>query len=602
MEAVTAEALQDQDRFPYESGESVVQYAASLGIKPPSAIPAWQWMEENIQLSRGMSRLPGPYRTDLTPMVRTVADDYQKPTTRRLTLLVSAQSAKTQAILNLFHWVVNEDPDPTMWVMANADMMDEFLKKKLWPSIETCKLTGEKIPQERRAVSKGVILFDTMFLVMRGSNSRSKLQSDPIRNLFFDERREWKPGAIDLVRKRVRSYENYRELSAGTAGTKGDELHTDYMEGSQTLFHWHCPKCNHSQPFRFGRNKTAVFERERVKGGVVFDRDKADDEEAFKASVRYECEECEHRFSSDKKVELLKGLHPVDYNPGSGLEKRSFHWNALYMPWPSCSFEEVAWEFIQAHKQQKLGNEQPMRAFVTETLGEPWVNLAEEQLIRPDVSDGVIEVTDEYFRVMTIDMQARDWWYVVRAWWRNAESKMVAYGHVDNTDDLDRIRRECKVLPMFTALDSGYDAPAAYQICHKYGGHFKGKFYPWIATKGMRQDYYTETHNGRRVRRLFQISEARTGYRVPLWLIATTGCKDIVCNLRDGKGAKWLALPSVSHDYIEQINSEVKTREYKDGREIAFYDKVSDRRRNEFFDCESNQIPICNWMGVFDVR
>jgi hypothetical protein len=92
-------------------------------------------------------------------------------------LMVSAQSAKTQLMLNLFNWTVNEDPGPSMWVMANADMMSEFLKKRLVPSVDNCELTAAKLPEARRNVEKGVILFDTMFLAMRGSNSmRSALR------------------------------------------------------------------------------------------------------------------------------------------------------------------------------------------------------------------------------------------------------------------------------------------------------------------------------------------------------------------------------------------------------------------------------------------
>ena len=577
---------------------------SAVGIKPPSTEAAWRWMERNIVLDGG-SVVPGRYSTELTPMVRVVADQFQKRTLRRVVLMVSAQSAKTQLMLNLFNWTVNEDPGPSMWVMANADMMSEFLKKRLLPSVDNCALTAAKLPEARRNVEKGVILFDTMFLAMRGSNSRSKLQSDPIRNFFFDERREWKAGAIDLVRKRARTFHNSREISVGTAGVKDDELHSDWKEGSQTLFHWNCAKCGHSQPFRFGQRKSAIFAEARDQGGVVFDLGIEQDEAAFKASVSYECEKCAHRYTSADKPALLRTLHPVDYNPTANASVKSFQWNALYMPWPSCSFEEIAWEFVKARRQQQLGNEQPMIAFVTETLGEPMVNEREEQLAVPEIGDGKIEVSDEKFRVMTIDFQKRDFWFVIRAWWPDARSKMIAAGHVDSADELNRIRKEHRVMSMFTAMDSGYDAPTTYQVCHKFGERWRGVWHPWKATKGERKDYYTETtRDGKRVRRLYQVSEARTGVRVPLWLIATTGCKDIVMNLRDGKGAKWESLPSAALpvDYVEQLNSEEKVREYIDGREAAYYAKVSDRRRNEFLDCESNQIPICNWMGVFDVR
>lgn len=601
--------MTEHDRqFPYASAIGVVCRARSVGIRPPSDLPAWQWMEREIVLDRGTSRLPGPYKTDLTPMVRNVTDAYQQAKTRRVVLMVSAQSAKTQLVMNLFNWVVNEDPDPSMWVMANADMMEEFLKKKLLPSIEHCEVTAEKIPADRRSISRGAILFDTMFLVMRGSNSRSKLQSDPIRNFFFDERREWAPGAIDLVRKRARSYENSRELSVGTAGVDGDELHGDWKEGSQTLFHWRCPHCQHSQPFRFGQSRTPIFEEEREKGGVKWDDNETTrpggvwNFAELEKSVRYECEKCEGRITSAMKSGLLQTLHPVDYNPHAPDSVKSFHWNALYMPWPSCSFEELAKEFLKANEAQKIGNQHPLKAFVTETLGEPWRDERRQQLIRPPEHDGKVEVTTEKFRVMTIDVQKRDFWYVIRAWWPDSSSKLIAYGHVDSVAELNRIRLAHRVPAFLTAMDAGYNQEDTIGTCYQFREKFRGTTHCWKATKGERKDYYSETHDGKKVRRLFQPSDMKLTVPVPFWLIATTGCKDILFNLRDGRGAKWASLPGVSQDYLEQINSEEKVTEYKNGREIAFYDMVVEGRRNEFLDCESNNIALASWMGAFSVR
>src|SRR4030095_3935554 len=105
----------------------------SRDVAPPSDLPAWRWMEENIELDN-TSAFPGRYSTELVPMVRTFFDYCQNPRVCRIVLMVSAQSTKTQNAINFVLWSVKEDPGPAMWVMAAQDHCEEFAKKRLFPA------------------------------------------------------------------------------------------------------------------------------------------------------------------------------------------------------------------------------------------------------------------------------------------------------------------------------------------------------------------------------------------------------------------------------------------------------------------------------------
>lgn len=201
-------------------------------------------------------------------MSRWVFEAAQDRRVWRVVVMVSAQCSKTLIRILCLLWTIAEDLAPCMWVMANQDHCDEFVKKRLFPAVDSCELTAPLLPKERNARNKRLIQFHSMNRMMRGSISRSGLQSDPVRRMFCGEGREWKHGAIDLLRKRLRAYHNSIEISLGTAGREGDELHSDWLEGSRTEAHWWCPACQHSQPFRFSTRETILFPANLIRGGV----------------------------------------------------------------------------------------------------------------------------------------------------------------------------------------------------------------------------------------------------------------------------------------------------------------------------------------------
>lgn len=61
------------------------------------------------------SPLPGRWRSDASPWVRAVMEDFSDSVVR------AAQSAKTQTVMNCACWAISEDPGPAMWVTATKD-------------------------------------------------------------------------------------------------------------------------------------------------------------------------------------------------------------------------------------------------------------------------------------------------------------------------------------------------------------------------------------------------------------------------------------------------------------------------------------------------
>jgi phage terminase large subunit GpA-like protein len=586
-------------------GEQELSRFVASQCAPPSTDPMWKWCEHNIILD-GTGPFPGRYRTEFTPMVRWVYDKAQNPKTKRITVMVSAQSAKTQLGMNILNWCINEDPGPTMWTMAQSDHMSEFVQKRLLPSVENCEQTAKRLVESK----KGLIVFDSMNLMLRGSNSRAKLQSDPVRRLFCDERREWAPGAIDLLRKRTRTFHNFLELSFGTAGRKDDELHCDFKEGCQTIAHFNCKACGHSQPFRFGRNPTSVFVKARDRGGVVWEVNETTrpngvwNYEAVAKTVRYECEQCGYKHVTADKVDMLKTIHPVDYNPTAPQEFQSFHWNALAMLWESCSFENLALEFLkatEAAKNRDNPNLEPLKAFVTETLGEPWEDLLgviedfgflEDR--RSDYSYGDAWA-EEVTRFMSADKQEKGgehYWYVVRSFGRGGKSRLFSYGRCNSFAELEETRKQYGVKIQNAMIDSGFKASLVYRFCAGTG---------WKAFKGDDAEHYLHrVHDPKNpliqriVRRIWSKSDVDPLFgtlkagrvkHIPLFRFSNPSTKDLLANYTMGIVGDWTLPHHVSKEYLKQLSAEARI-ERTDARGRIQFQWHQLRPDNHLLDCE----------------
>lgn len=463
--------------------EQQVEGAIRTGLRPPSREPAWQWCENNIVLPPSEGLFTGPYRTDLTPMIRSVFERAQNPRTRRLVLLVSAQSSKTLFALCFLAWSVVEDPATTMWIMASKDNCEEFLRKRMEPFFVSSPTLHALWPPRREHRTLRLIQFNSMNLVQRGSNSRIGLQSDPVRRIICDERREWKAGAIDLVRERLKTFHNAIEISMGTAGEENDQLHRDWLEGSQTIFVWSCVQCGHKQPFRWSTKATPIFP-EIKRGGVVWETSEVTkpggrwNYDAVRRTVGCECEACGFLYRDGQKHALLKTLTEQHGNPEALPEKPSYHWNELYMQWTNSAWPELVVKFLKAKAASKRGELEPLKSVVTETFGEPWrppsdaVEHAQilERRGRYKMGDlWPAEQKEKTLHVLSIDVQQGYLKCVLRAYRKGPRSRLVWAGEVHTYADAYDLCVKYDVKPGAVFVDCSFERGTVERECLRYG-------------------------------------------------------------------------------------------------------------------------------------
>ncbi|HEY1790691.1 MAG TPA: terminase gpA endonuclease subunit [Verrucomicrobiae bacterium] len=592
-----------------EALDELVDFLSQM-CAPPSTAPAWEWCELHIVVKDGPFK--GRWRAQLTPMAKWVLQACQHPRVRRVVLMVSAQSAKTLLMLMFFNWCVKEDPADSMWVMADADHMGEFVEKRLLPSIEGCDATAPLLVDAK----KGMLKLKNMNLMLRGSNSRAKLQSDPIKRLFCDERREWKPGAIDLVRKRTRTFHNSMELSAGTAGAAGDELHRDYQEGSQTVPHFSCLKCEHSQPFRFAREHNCFWVDDRERGGLVWDMNETTrpngiwDYDAVKKTVRLECEKCGHRYANSEKYDLIRTMHPSDYNPKMPSvwsnpenpgEIQSFHWSALEMIWETCDWGNIVVEFLKACEVAKTPpyDVEPLKAFVTETLGEPWEDrlgvikdygFLETRKREYAYGDPWGEMQRAFISADAQEAGGEHYYWVARMFGFGAESRLIAHGKANTLEELEEARKYWKIPTNNAMIDTGYKTQELYRFALAHGWKcFKGDsdtFYLKRRDLG-NNNYETYRSIWRKTRvAVYEPESKRRIAMIPLFTFCDDPTKDMLADYMKGTIGNWTFPTQIDKNYLEQMSAERREEiiSKATGRVQYIWKRWS--RANHYLDCE----------------
>lgn len=577
---------------------------------PPPNTPAWQWCEEHVEISTD-SAFPGRYSTELFPMVRTLFDYATNPRTRRVVVLVSAQSSKTLSLLNMLAWKVGNDPCTTMWIMASKDNCEEFLKKRLEPHFTLSPKLAGLWPSSREHKTQRMIQFPRMNLLLRGSNSPIGLQSDPVRTLFCDERREWKDGAINMVRERMITFHNCLEISAGTAGIENAQFHRDFEEGSQTFFYWPCIKCGHEQPFRFGREASPLFKTDRKKGGLVWETNEKTkpggvwDYDEVRKTVGYECENCGHIYKTTDKYALVKNIRPVHMNPGALPTLVSLHWNAFYMPWSNLAWEELAVQFLRAKAAFKMGDHHPLYTFFTETCGEPWrvpsdkVNSLEilERRGRYKVGESWGESEGKTVKLLTVDVQSGYLVYVIRQYKSGGVSRLVEAGKARDYSDLYAVQVRHNIRPQCVFIDPSYERARVEKECLRY---------KWNPLEGdeheefVQPDPVKDPATGKLVKVRSPWSyvridpfrgtgdEGRTLMKRFLWSNPAYMDKLYFYVLR-GLTQQWEIPFDVAQEYIDQVMAyERETTQNPDG--VVSYKWVHKGRRHDFADCELMQL------------
>lgn len=530
--------------------------------------------------------MPGKWRSENSPWVREVMEAFADNRVRDISILCSAQSSKTQTLICLMLWLISEDPGPLLWVMAAKDEVETFVRNRIKPAIEECHPVESVLTDDINAIKLGEINFATMTALFRGAGSPSKLQSTPIRWLILDEVRNYGKGALDTVLKRTRAFWNTRRAVVSTPANKDDAVDRLYKQGDQRVWHVPCPKCKQLAPLKFENLKWETSAKTRKDGVYDFD--------ALAKTIRYKFPCCGHEIQDKPKDRKALGRNGkfVRTNPKAPKHRVSFNWNALLPHW--VPWRDLVEEFINARAAIRAGDIEPMKTFITESLGESWeerhgeIEDAGELTNRQGDFDFNEAWGEEVVRFMGADRQAKGgehYWWVIRAFGAFAQSRLIAYGRCNTKQELEEIRERYQVKPSNAILDTGYKATECYRFCAHFG---------WKAFKGDKADYflYHDKKRKKTIRRIYQKTQAdpSLGMRkrvrpIPLFRWSGNMARDLLSEFTSGILGDWQLPRRVGRDYLRQLTAH-KRDEIKDSRGRISHQWIQTRRDDHLQDCE----------------
>lgn len=540
-------------------------------LAPPPKLTVSEWSNAYRMLSREASAEPGRYRSDRAPYQTGILDAFSDPRVSEVVVMSSAQIGKTEIVLNVVGFFVDQDAAPILAIYPTLSDAEQWSKTRLAPMIrDTPRLQKRILPPRSRESGNTLLVkeFPGGHITIVGANSASGLAAKPIRVVLGDEVDRWPLSAGTegdpkaLATKRTSTFWNRKLGWFSTPTLKGiSKIEEAFTEGDQRRYEVPCPDC--------GERQTLKWRQLRWDDG-------------HPETAEYCCEACGVLIPESQKHRMLRGGEWVAGAPFTGIA--SFHINALYSPW--ARWGELAREFIAAQ-----GDMTKLQVFINTALGESWEDrsggIAADTLEARKV--GWTAEVPRWVGLLTsgVDVQHDRIEVVTRGWGLGEETatldRTVLIGDPSAAEvwtDLDAhllrlwTREDGAALRVHTTcIDSGDNTDSVYAFC---APRFARRIY---ATKGSSES--GKPLVGRR-------PTANNKRRCRVFMVGTDTAKDLLYGrlkiTTPGPYCHWFAM-SCDADYFEQLTAERRTRIQSAGRWISRYE-VLRGRRNEVADCE----------------
>ena len=211
-------------RNPYRRYEvTEYQKEALKFLQPPKDITVSEWADKYRVLDAKTSAMPGPWRTEHTPYLKGIMDEFNNYETEEIVYVKPTQVGGTECLQNMVGYIVQQDPAPTMIVYPTDTLAKSISENRLQPMFKAAPELRKRFDENSQLQE---LQFDGMYLTLAGSNSPSSLASKAIRFLFLDEVDKY-PGAskkeadpVSLARERTKTFHNRKIFITSTPTLK----------------------------------------------------------------------------------------------------------------------------------------------------------------------------------------------------------------------------------------------------------------------------------------------------------------------------------------------------------------------------------------------
>lgn len=333
-------------------------------FKPRSKLTGSQWADKYRYIAPGTSPEPGEWRTSRVPYLREPMDSMTDRKTEIVVMCCSSQVGKSEALLNVLGYYVDQDPAPQLMLQPTLEAAENFSKERIDPTFRYSPGLNDKLEEGKdgRGTSRKSSTTIRMkhyaggYLALVGANSPAGLASRPIRVLLCDEidrygsTKEGDP--LKLAIQRTTNFHNRKIVMVSTPTIKGaSPIETWYSKSDQREYFIPCPHCGHEHVWKWAN--------------VHWEKD--DEGNALPMTAFMSCPECGAEIRGAYKPDptlLSKGRWKAT-NPDSRI--RGYHINSLCSPW--VNLYSLVEEFVTATRNRDKAG---LMEFINLKLGEAW--------------------------------------------------------------------------------------------------------------------------------------------------------------------------------------------------------------------------------------
>lgn len=544
-----------------------------------------EWADKYRILDAKSSAMPGPWRTDQTPYLKGIMDEFNNPETEEIVYVKPTQVGGTESLQNMVGYVIQQDPSPTMIVYPTEELAKSISKNRLEPAIKASPALRKRYKEEDSSILE--LQFDGMYLTLAGSNSPSSLASKAIKYLFMDEVDKY-PGAskkeadpISLATERTKTFHNRKIFITSTPTLRTGHIWRE-KENADIEKHYFvpCPHCGEYIELKWAQVKFPDKE------GMTY-TDRAE-------FANYVCQECGCIITDMDKPKMLRYGEWRTVRQNTHFARKVAFWmNTLYSPF--VRFSEAVSEFLTTKDDpDKFQN------FVNSWLAEPWEDTklkTSADLVLERQTDVPEFVVPEWAKMLTggVDVQENCLYWTIRAWGNYLTSQNIAHGQAFSFQELERIMnieyRMPDGTPMVVALclvDSGYNADMVYDFCvsnSEWALPSKGSSNPMLS------HYKLSTVN----------KTSSRAYGMNLVLVDTGKYKDMIAGRmrkKNGSGS-WMVFQGCDREYAEQVTAEHKVNvKMGNGKTKQEWQQKTSHADNHYLDCEVYALAAADVMDV----
>ena len=564
--------------------------SAAEALRPDPHVSVSEWADAFRVLDSGSAR-PGPWQTSFAPHTREPMDRLSREDPcRRLVLMWSSQSSKSEVFNNAIGCHIHTSPRPMMLVQPTITTVEEYGKQRLAPMFALAPPLAERVePNVSRGSGNTLQLkqFPGGFLRLSGANSAASLASTPIGDLFCDEIDRYPDDAdgegdpVDLARKRVTTFAEAgtEKVALTSTPTVRDLSRIEAALNETDHNEWwvRCPHCGAEQILRWRLGDEAGDRR----GEYRVTWPKGRPEEAVYVCEHGGCVLAEH----ERRAAARAGRWiPRCPEKSRGGRVRGYHFSAVSSPFVTLAMLAAEWEDCQ-------GDPARVRVFVNTRLAETW----DESLGTGAKAEGLLGRREPWVVcpvavvLVTAAVDTQD---------DRLELGLVGWGAGEESWVLDHrvLSGEPSRPELWTVLDKLLTARVATQdgrqlpiaaTCIDTGGHFADQAAQFCHGRDRRRIWAIKGSPTAKV--IWPRRPGKTKNRLPVYAVGVSEAKEILAaRLRrttDGAGRihfpeRWLCGQECDEEYFRQLTSE--KRIWKHGK--IRWVKRSEGARNEAWD------------------